>query len=289
MIPTLFQIGPFGVHTFGLMMGLGFLAGLYLIRVELVRKGISGELAGTIIFAAIIGGVLGAKLYFWRELTANWREIFSGSGLAWHGGLAGGVIAVLFVLYRSPELQTRDAKGNLIRRRIGEAVDAVAPAILAGQAIGRIGCFLSGDGDYGPPTSLPWATDFSNGVIPTPEGVLVHPTPIYDFILLSLFFGLLWAARKRWDHRPTRTFAAFLVLMGVERIITEYWRLTRVFSFTDTPMRWRSRSLESHLEGTAWQGRLLIDGISEQQIWSLIMVVVGIVLYFRAKPLDSER
>jgi hypothetical protein len=69
--------------------------------------------------------------------------------------------------------------------------------------------------------------------------------------------------------------------MGIERIITEYWRLTRVFSFTSTPMGWESRSLQAYLDGTAWQGTLLVEGVSEQQLWSFLMVLVGIVMIVR--------
>ncbi|MBM3215694.1 prolipoprotein diacylglyceryl transferase [Candidatus Poribacteria bacterium] len=276
MYPTLIQFGPVGIHTFGIMMGLGFLAGYALIRQEYLRKGIDPELASTVILAAIIGGVLGAKLYFWRDVASDWRSLLSGSGLAWHGGLAGGIVAVLIVLYRSPSLIVQEARGASPRRRIWEAIDGIAPAILLGQAFGRMGCFLSGDGDYGAPSSLPWAVGFPNGTVPTPAGVRVHPTMLYDIVLLSAAFIFLWRMRRRWGSRQGVAFGAFLILMGIERIITEFWRLTRVFSFTSTPMGWENRSLDDHLLGTAWQGTLFIHGISEQQLWSLAMVVVGV-------------
>ena len=281
MYPTLIQFGPIGIHTFGLMMGLGFLVGYWLIRREYIHYGIEPDLAGSVILAAMIGGILGAKLYFWRDLTSNWRELFSGSGLAWHGGLIGGVIGVLVVFYSAESLKVRDAKGVVQRRRLWEAVDGVGPAVILGQAFGRMGCFLSGDGDYGPPSNLPWSIAFPNGTVQTPPDVPVHPTMLYDIVLLSAAFVLLWTLRRRWERRPGMIFAGFLILMGIERVITEFWRLTRVFSFTSVPMGWESRNLEDYLQGTEWGGTLLVNGVSEQQIWSLLMVVVGVVMLIR--------
>lgn len=279
MYPTLLRLGPIGIHTFGLMMGIGFLVAYGVIRGELLRRGIEGDLAGNVVFAAMIGGVIGAKLYFWRDLVSDWQELFSGSGLAWHGGLVGGIVGVLWVLYRAESLKVRNAKGIVQKRRLWEACDAIGPAVLLGQAIGRVGCFLSGDGDYGPPSNLPWAIAFPNGTIPTPPDVRVHPTMLYDVVLLGAAFWILWTLRRRLESRPGTIFAGFLVLMGVERLLTEFWRLTRVFSFTSSPMGWASRDLENHLEGTAWQGTLLVEGISEPQLWSLLMVFVGGIVF----------
>lgn len=281
MYPTLIRFGPVGIHTFGLMMGLGFLVGYWVIRREYTRLRIEPDLAGNVILAAMIGGVLGAKLYFWRDLAADWRDLFSGSGLAWHGGLFGGVVGVLVVLYRTEGLKVRNSNGTLQRRRLWEAVDGIGPAVILGQAFGRIGCFLSGDGDYGPPSSLPWSVAFPNGTVPTPPDTPVHPTMLYDAILLAASFALLWRLRNRLASRPGALFAGFLVLMGIERVVTEFWRLTRVFSFTSSPMGWESRSLEDAIQGTQWRGALLLNGVSEPQIWSLLMVVAGVVMFAR--------
>jgi phosphatidylglycerol:prolipoprotein diacylglycerol transferase len=263
------------------MMGLGFLVGYWVIRREYIRNGIEGDLAGSVVLAAMIGGILGAKLYFWRDLASDWRELFSGSGLAWHGGLIGGVIAVLVVLYRAESLKVRDAKGIVQRRRLWEAVDGIGPAVILGQAFGRVGCFLSGDGDYGPPSHLPWSIAFPNGTVPTPPDVPVHPTMLYDVVLLAASFVLLGALRRRFESHPGVIFAAFLILMGIERVITEFWRLTRVFSFASSPMGLESRSLEDYLQGTEWRGTLLLNGVSEPQVWSLLMMVVGVVMLIR--------
>jgi phosphatidylglycerol:prolipoprotein diacylglycerol transferase len=288
MYPTIVRLGPVGIHTFGLMLGLGFLVGYALIRREYGRVGIDPEVAGKVILASLVGGVLGAKLYFIGDIAQNWRALLTGSGLAWHGGLVGGTVGVLGVLLLDPALAERDSGGRVVRRRVWEAGDGLAPAILLGQAFGRIGCFLSGDGDYGPPSGVPWAMGFPKGTVPTPAGVRVHPTMLYDVGLLVVCFLLLWGVRRRLERRPGLVFAAFLVLMGVERVITEFWRLTRVFSFTSTPMGWATRDLDAQLSGTAWSGRLLLDGVSEPQVWSLLMVVAGLVLAWQRRRLTGQ-
>ena len=101
--------------------------------------------------------------------------------------------------------------------------DVVGLLLLLGQAFGRMGCFLAADGDYGPPTDLPWAMSFPKGVVPT--DVAVHPTPLYDIALLLLFFALLWPLRKR-NFVPGTYFGLYLIAVGVERFITEFWRTT---------------------------------------------------------------
>jgi len=97
----------------------------------------------------------------------------------------------------------------------------MGPLLLLGQAMGRVGCFLSGDGCYGPPSDVPWAMSFPNGVVPTTQRV--HPTPLYDVILLISLFFLLWSLRKR-NFRPGTIFGLFAVFMGVERFFTEFFR-----------------------------------------------------------------
>jgi phosphatidylglycerol:prolipoprotein diacylglycerol transferase len=213
MFPEILKIGPLTIYSYGLMAAIGFLLGGYLLERELARVGRNKELAGTIIIAAIIGGIVGSKIYFLIENPSLVKEdfigtVFSGAGLVWYGGLLGGLLAVTWWI----------RKKGLPFLLVG---DLLAPLLLMGQGMGRIGCFLSGDGCYGPPSDVPWAMSFPNGVIPTLERV--HPTPLYDAILLFSLFLVLWSIRKK-EFRPGTLFGLFGMFMGVERFFTEFFR-----------------------------------------------------------------
>lgn len=213
MYPELLKIGPLTIYSYGLMAAIGFLLGGYLLERELARVGRKKELAGTIIIAAIIGGIVGSKIYFLIENPSLVKEdffgtVFSGAGLVWYGGLLGGLLAVTWWI----------RKKGLPFLLVG---DLLAPLLLMGQGMGRIGCFLSGDGCYGPPSDVPWAMSFPNGVVPTMEKV--HPTPLYDATLLISLFLLLWSIRKK-DFRPGTLFGLFGMFMGMERFFTEFFR-----------------------------------------------------------------
>ena len=212
MYPTIVDFGPVGIHSYGLMLATAFITSVFVIQSELKRRGFVPELASTIVMAAAIGGIVGAKIYSaLLDGQITFRELFSTSGLVWYGGLIGGCLAVIIVILRSPNpfLPT---------------VDIVGQTILLGYGIGRIGCFLAGDGDYGPPSDLPWAMAFPNGTVPT--DVPVHPTPIYETLISWTFFGILWSQRRKYESTPGVMFGASLVLIGVERFIVEFWRIT---------------------------------------------------------------
>jgi phosphatidylglycerol:prolipoprotein diacylglycerol transferase len=190
------------------------------MRREFARNRMDPEMSSNIAVAAIIGGFIGARLYYiiehWNEfLKAPSGFIFSGAGLVWYGGFFGGVLAVLWIIhhYRAPFWKT---------------VDIVAPQLLLGQAFGRMGCLLAADGDYGPPSDLPWSMAFPNGVVPTTERV--HPTPLYEIFFLLTFFAILWKLRKR--PFPSGTlFGMYFVAAGIGRFITEFWRTTPKLAF----------------------------------------------------------
>ena len=230
MYPTLIDLGtvfsiPIGIHSYGVMLATAFITCSILLRYELNRRGYQGDIATTIIIAGAIGGVVGAKIYYVLVFVQNFsiHEIFNPSGLVWYGGLIGGSAAVAWVIYHSPNpfLPT---------------IDVLGPLILLGYGIGRIGCLLAGDGDYGPPSDLPWAMAFPNGTVPTDDRV--HPTPIYETLLSVTFFAILWSQRKKYVSIPGFVFGVSLILIGVERFIVEFWRLTpRVFSET-SPLYW---------------------------------------------------
>ena len=243
MIPVIFQIGFFKVYSYGLMTALGFVVTGFLLKRELKKTSLPPKLTNSIVIWAILGGVGGSKLYSAIESLGNpntgfLATLFSGSGLVWYGGLIGGAIAVLIVIWRS-------------RAPMMKVIDLISPLLILGYAFGRMGCFLSGDGDYGPPTDLPWGMAFPNGVVPTLERV--HPTPLYEIILSLMAFAFLWKVRRR--SIPTGwIFNIYLILAGTERFITEFWRLTPVVAF----------------------------GMTVAQLISLVMITVGIaaILYY---------
>jgi phosphatidylglycerol:prolipoprotein diacylglycerol transferase len=215
MYPDLLKIGPFTLHSFGVMAMLGFLVPTLIMRREFKRIKIDPDFASTIAVAAIIGGFVGARLYYiiehWQGFLRDpWSMIFSGAGLVWYGGLFGGVAATAWTIthYKMP---------------FWKVADIVSTLLLLGQAFGRMGCLLAADGDYGPPTDVPWAMSFPNGVVPTIERV--HPTPIYDIAILLTFFGILWSLRKR-DFVPGTMFGMYFIAVGIGRFITEFWRTT---------------------------------------------------------------
>lgn len=245
MYPTLIDFGPIGIHSFGLMLAAAFITVVFVLQYELKRRGFVPEVAASIVMAAAIGGIVGAKIYSaLLDGSINIRELFSTAGLVWYGGLIGGCVAVTIVVVRSPNPYL-------------PTIDIIGPTLLLGYGIGRIGCLLAGDGDYGPPSDLPWAMAFPNGTVPT--DVPVHPTPIYESLMSLAFFGALWSQRHRFEDVPGTTFGLSLMLLGVERFIAEFWRITpRVLGW-----------------------------MTAAQIFSIVAFVFGIVLIFwmRSRPL----
>jgi phosphatidylglycerol---prolipoprotein diacylglyceryl transferase len=109
-----------------------------------------------------------------------------------------------------------------------------------GYAIGRIGCQLAGDGDYGKVSTLPWAMGYPNGTVPTPPGVRVQPTPIYEIIAMSFVVWVLWRLATRYDKSGWWTFGWFLVLSGIERILVEFVRRNPISFWHLTQPQWAS-------------------------------------------------
>jgi len=226
MYPTLIKIGSFEITTFGLMMFLAFVAAGWVLTRQFRRYGLSDELASTMVMAAALGGIVGAKIYY-AILYRSWHELFARAGLVWYGGLIGGILACSYVVIR-----------NKVDWLV--AADATAPALAIGYALGRIGCFLVGD-DYGAPTSGWWGVAFPKGSPPTTAGSLrdfgvrvdpsipdyeilkVHPTQIYESLAALAMFAILMALVRK-PHRKGRAFAAFLVMMGIERFLVEIVR-----------------------------------------------------------------
>jgi phosphatidylglycerol:prolipoprotein diacylglycerol transferase len=210
------EINLFGLHlqTFGIFFALNFLAWAALVARRLKEIGKPVDWAYEILFAALVGGLVGARGYYliqnYDEVKGNLLgNIFSGSGLVWYGGLLGGIVFVL------AWAKWRDFVSM-------QLLDMAAVGLPLGYAIGRIGCQVSGDGDYGTQSDLPWAMPYPHGSVPTPAGVSVQPTPIYETLAMGVFALVLWRLRDRL--RPGALFGIYLIGAGVERFVVEFWR-----------------------------------------------------------------
>ena len=217
MRPILFTLGPMPIYSFGLMVTLAFLAGAVVMHCDFARKGEPRRLAWEGLAFAVLGGLVGARLHYgfenWQSFTeAPLRFLVSTGGLVWYGGLAGGVLATVWPIRRAGVAWA-------------SAMDSGAPAWALGLAIGRIGCHLSGDGDWGTPTDLPWAVAYPNGIAPWPHapGVEVHPAALYELFALLAIFAVLWRLRTRVTRRGS-VFAIYLVLTGIARFLVEIVR-----------------------------------------------------------------
>jgi len=216
MIPYL-HLGPLTIPTFGLMVATGLMVASYILQADFRRRGIGAD-AFLIIGIAGLAGIVGARLYHVLESPAEffadpWPQLVSRFGFAWFGGFLGG-FAALLILSRRERIPTLTF------------LDACSPAACVGYAIGRIGCFLSGDGDYGIPTNLPWGMSFPNGVVPTTERV--HPTPLYELFVWMLIAYVLWRLGDRFVRERKaggQVFCGYLILTGVARFLVEMIRL----------------------------------------------------------------
>jgi phosphatidylglycerol:prolipoprotein diacylglycerol transferase len=206
------HIGPLTLQTFGLMFALAFLAAGALIAKRLKEIGKPVDWAYEMGFAALLGGIVGSRLYFIVQNYSSVKDdlignLLSGSGLVWYGGAIGGALAVFAWAWY------RDFLGPAL-------FDLAAPALALGYAIGRCGCQLSGDGDYGKPWDGPWAMSYPDGTVPTDR--TVHPTPVYETLAMGLGAWILWQLRDRF--RAGVLFAIYLVYAGLERFAVEFLR-----------------------------------------------------------------
>jgi phosphatidylglycerol:prolipoprotein diacylglycerol transferase len=260
--PFKLVLGPLTVTGYGLMMMVAFLMAGWVIQVDLRRRHLNEDYAADIVFAAVIGGIVGAKIWY-VLLTGEWDALFRRGGFVWYGGFLGGVAGVLL---------------NGWRKRIPArwTMELTAAPLALGYALGRVGCFLVND-DYGIPSTLPWAVTFPDGLPPTtvaelsrmhvtfPPGahptdlVAVHPTQVYETALMLGAFWLLWrlAAHR---HGLGWRFGVYLVLAGVERFLVEFVR--------------------------AKDDRLL-GPLTLAQATSVLMVLVGVYVMWRLRQPDA--
>lgn len=256
MYPILFQFGPVTIYSFGVFMALAALAAAWVVSAELKRHQYNPELASTIVFAAAVGGLIGARLLFiveeWQGfLVSPWRYIFTGAGFTWYGGFLGGVAAVSWVVRR-----------NKISWLLG--ADIAAPALALAYGVGRIGCHVAGDGDWGALTDVPWGVAYTNAIVgwadpntgvPYAPGVRVHPTPIYEFLQGVIVFAILWSLRKKGYALGTMAWI-YLIFAGLSRFTVEFWRINPPIGF----------------------------GLSEAQWFSIALMLVGATMLVRPLP-----
>jgi phosphatidylglycerol:prolipoprotein diacylglycerol transferase len=240
MIPDILHIGPIPIHIFGIFLALAFLAASWVAARGFEERGYDAELASSAVVWAAVGGIVGARL--WLVLSA-WSEfvrapasfLLTGGGFVFYGGLLGGTLAMTIFFRRNAIPWLRGA-------------DAIAPAIVLGQAVGRIGCQLSGDGDWGAETTLPWGMAYPYAVVgwDKPPGVYVHPTPIYECVAYLAIFAFLWRVRRAPAPEGTQLFR-YLLLSGAARFVIEFVRI-------NPPILWN---------------------LSEAQLTSLLLVAIG--------------
>jgi phosphatidylglycerol---prolipoprotein diacylglyceryl transferase len=266
MYPELFRIGDFAITSFGLMMFLAFVTAAWVTGAQLRRYGLPKELAWDMLAWVAVGGILGAKVYYLALnldalLADPVDQLLSRGGLVWYGGLIGGVTAYY--------LQIRARKLPL-----ATMYDATAPALAFSYAVGRIGCFLVGD-DYGRFTDGPVGIAFPDGAPPSTAGYLrsigetvppqfadsvvvpVHPTQLYEVGLALVMFTILWRLGRKRGLRAGQLFAVYLMLYAVERFVIEFVR---------------AKSDIVALGGF---------GLSTSQIVSVVLMVLGVVLWWR--------
>ena len=261
MHPTLFKIGPLTVYSYGVMLVTAFVIGYYFILREVKRKELDKNIAIDITTIAVFCGIAGSKLlYIFENLDVFFKNptqvTFSSGGFTFLGGLIlSFVISWIYIKKR---------EYNFLR-----TADAVAPSLIIAYGIGRIGCHLAGDGDYGIPTTLPWGINYENGIVPPahifngteyassfphnifPNNTPLHPTPIYEFLASLLIFLVLWKFRKS-NWRDGKIVMLYFILSSLSRFLVEFIRLNP----------------------------RILWGLSEAQIIASVIFIVGISGFF---------
>lgn len=219
MIPNVLELGPLPIRSFGLMVALALFAGALRLAKSFQVYQVDPRLAERYVTAAGVSGLVGARLWYMAE---NWSYVrhdifgtlFASAGFTFYGGF---IIAsiVLFLMAR------RDGVG------VARFCDALGPALTLGYAVGRLGCQLSGDGDYGAVTQGFWGMSYATGVVPTPLGIRVYPTPLFEStIALAILFVLSGVEQSKTILiKPLQRFGLYLALISLERIVVEVFRI----------------------------------------------------------------
>lgn len=229
MQPVLFSAFGMDVQSYGVSKVLAAVVAALLLGRFFAQQGLSKDDAYHLVFWATVWGFVGGKIYFLLEHTSaiTWHHL-SGSGFTWYGGLVGGAVSF----------------GIIIKRRHLPAtavIDAAAIPLALAYGIGRMGCWLSGDGTYGKPTALPWGQAFPHGAVPVDTPV--HPTPLYEALAAVVIAAILWRLRR--TRRPAlELFGSYLVLSGVSQFAVEFLRINdAVVGSLTQPQLWALASV----------------------------------------------
>jgi phosphatidylglycerol---prolipoprotein diacylglyceryl transferase len=248
MHPVLFHLGRLPIYSFGVAMSLAFVVAGGIMQRDFARKHEPPDLAWAIVGYGIAGGLLGARfhqaLYYWPDFIADPLGFLTGpTGLVWYGGLLGGTLATIWPIRRA-------------RVAYASALDTAALGLTIGLAIGRVGCHLSGDGDWGTPTTLPWGVAYLHGTAPWPygPGIAVHPAPLYEAILLIAIFAVLIRLRTRVSP-PGSLFAIWLLLASAARFAVECVRTNPPIALGLTEAQLTSIALAAGASFWLWHRR----------------------------------
>ncbi len=211
MFPFIHIFG-FHVPTFGLLLWCAAVAAAFVMDRTFRRDGLEADAVGMVALA-VVAGIVGAKIWHILDTPQDvralgWAVLWDQAGFAWFGGLVFGLAALI--------IQGRRAGISGLR-----ILDLASPAAAIGYGIGRIGCFLAGDGCYGIPTSLPWGMSFPHGI--DPVFVRVHPTPLYELIGGLVIGWWLWR-RGAKPHPTGWILGQYLILTGLARFLVEFVR-----------------------------------------------------------------
>ena len=255
------HIGHFSIGTFGLWLWLASVCACWTLYCNFRRYGVDADAVGVAAYTTV-GGVVGAKLWHVLEdptllIHQPLLVLFDRAGFAWFGGLLAGIAVLVW--------SGRQAKiGGL------GMLDLAAPAVAVGYGVGRIGCLISGDGDYGVPTHLPWGMSFPHGLVPTDQKV--HPTPIYEFLVALVIARYLWwrGARSAAGAPPLGQITGeYLVLSGVARFLVEFIRINpRIY--------WGMSNAQVASLGSIAAGLLLILWARRRSVTSAASVSEGL-------------
>jgi phosphatidylglycerol:prolipoprotein diacylglycerol transferase len=243
LYPILFKLGPFTIYSFGVLMALGFYVASLASVSEYRRRGGDPEPMWNLLVWIFVAGLVGSRLLSLLNdpaavLEDPLHEILAGAGFVWYGGLLAGT-ATAFLLTRRYGI------------RFGTLVECTAPGLAIGQAIGRIGCHVAGDGDWGVTTDLPWGVAYTQAIVgwDYAPGVRVHPTPLYEAAAYTLVFLVLWRLRTRNPPEGT-LFSVYLIGSSLARFAIEFIRINPKVALGLSQAQWIALLLMTC--GAAW-------------------------------------
>jgi phosphatidylglycerol:prolipoprotein diacylglycerol transferase len=254
MLPKLFDLGPLPIHTYGVLLSTAILLSIYVASRLAEKEGISGKNVWDLGFVIVISAMLGAKVlliitnydYYFNNPSRLFSLEFLRAGGVFYGGLLGAILGSFIYLK------------FFTRIDFWRMADIIAPTISLGQAIGRLGCFSAGC-DYGLPTDVPWAvtftSEYANNLVGVPLNIPLHPYQLYESFVSFCLFLILYRKFNRMSFNG-QVFSLYLIFYGITRFILEFFR------------------------GDLDRGFLLDGLLSTSQFISLMIIPVGIIIYF---------